>query len=331
MIRVAINGFGRIGRIVFRQALEEKEIELVAVTFSHGNQAAAHFLEFDSVHGKLNKKIEATEKGFSVNGKETLVINERDPTKLPWKKLDIDVVVESTGAFKTYADCEKHLNAGAKKVLLSAPAKDEKIPSIVLGVNEKALTDGSKVIDNASCTTNCLAPIAKVLHENFGIKNGFMTTIHAYTNDQRILDGSHKDLRRARNAATNIIPTSTGAAKAIGKVIPELKGKLNGIAVRVPVADGSLVDLVFESEKQTTIEEINKAMKKASEGNLKGILEYTEKPIVSSDVIGNKHSSIFDAQSTMVSGKMIKVLSWYDNEAGYSQRMIDAVKKIKFS
>jgi glyceraldehyde 3-phosphate dehydrogenase len=327
MIKVAINGFGRIGRIFFRQALKEKEIEIKAITYSHGIKSAIHLLEFDSIHGKLNEKIELTENGFKINGKETIIVNERNPEKLPWKEMEIDVVIESTGAFTKYEDCEKHLNAGAKKVLLSAPAKDDKIPSILLGVNEKAINE--KIIDNASCTTNCLAPIVKVLHENFSIKNGLMTTIHAYTNDQRILDGSHKDLRRARNAATNIIPTSTGAAKAIGKVIPELKGKLNGISVRVPVANGSLVDLVCEIEKETSIEEINNAIKKASETTMKGILEFTEKPIVSTDIIGNTHSSIFDAEQTMSSGKLIKVLAWYDNETGYSQRLVEVVKKMK--
>jgi glyceraldehyde 3-phosphate dehydrogenase len=327
MIKVAINGFGRIGRIFFRQAIKEKEIEIKAITYSHGIKSAVHLLEFDSIHGKLNEKIELTENGFKINGKETIIVNERNPEKLPWKEMEIDVVIESTGAFRTYEDCEKHLKAGAKKVLLSAPAKEDKIPSILLGVNEKAINE--KIIDNASCTTNCLAPIVKVLHENFGIKNGLMTTIHAYTNDQRILDGSHKDLRRARNAATNIIPTSTGAAKAIGKVIPELKGKLNGISVRVPVANGSLIDLVCEIEKETNIEEINKAVKKASETTMKGIIEYTEKPIVSTDIIGNTHSSIFDAEQTMSSGKLIKVLAWYDNETGYSQRLVDVIKKMK--
>ncbi|MFH1587909.1 MAG: type I glyceraldehyde-3-phosphate dehydrogenase [Candidatus Diapherotrites archaeon] len=329
MVKVGINGFGRIGRIVFRQALKEKEIELTAVNDLGDKKTMMHLLKYDSVHGKLEAELKETEKGFTVNGKETIYLSERNPEQLPWKELGIDIVMESTGIFRTKEECEKHIKAGAKKVLLSAPAKGEGIPSIVLGVNEEALMKGEKIIDNASCTTNCLAPIVKVLHDSFGIKKGLMTTIHAYTGDQRILDFPHKDLRRARTAAVNIIPTSTGAAKAIAKVIPELKGKLNGMAIRVPVPDGSLVDLVCELEKEASVEEINSAMKKAAEGKMKGILEYSEEPLVSTDIIGNLHSSVFDSEQTMVQGNLVKVLSWYDNEAGYSQRMIDAVKKWK--
>ncbi len=325
MIKIAINGFGRIGRLVYRLALKEKNIHVKAITYSHGVKAAINLLEFDSVHGRLKEKIKETKKGFTINGKETIIINEREIEKMPWKKLGIDVVVESTGKFRKHPDLEKHLNAGAKKVILCAPAKDDETPSVVLGVNEKAINE--KIIDNASCTTNCLAPIAKILNDSIGIKNGFMTTIHAYTSDQRLLDGSHKDLRRARNAATNIVPTSTGAAIAIGKIIPELKGKLDGIAIRVPVPDGSLIDLVFESKKQTTVKEINELIKKASKTTMKGIIKYTEKPIVSSDVIGNTHSTIFDGLSTKVIKKMVKILAWYDNETGYSQRIIDLIKK----
>jgi glyceraldehyde 3-phosphate dehydrogenase len=254
MIRVAINGFGRIGKMIFRRGIKEKDINFVAINDLSGAQTAAHLLKYDSVHGKAPFLVSAKNNTLVVNGKEITVVSEKNPEQLPWKKLEVDVVLECTGAFTNRTDCEKHLHAGAKKVLLSAPAKSQDIPSVVLGVNEKALETKEKIIDNASCTTNCLAPITKILHENFNIQNGFMTTIHAYTNDQRILDSTHKDLRRARNAATNLIPTSTGAAKAIGKVIPSLNGKLDGIAVRAPVPNGSLIDLVCNVEKKTTTE-----------------------------------------------------------------------------
>jgi glyceraldehyde 3-phosphate dehydrogenase len=328
MVKVAINGFGRIGKMVLRRGILEEGIEFVAVNDLGDINTAIHLLKYDSVHGKAPFKVEAKENVLVVNGKEIKYYSERDPENLPWKELGVEVVLECTGVFRTREECEKHLNAGAKKVLLSAPAKGDDIPSIVLGVNEKALQEGEKIIDNASCTTNCLAPVVKVLHESFGVKKGLMTTIHAYTNDQRILDNNHKDLRRARTAGLNLIPTSTGAAKAIGKVIPKLQGKLDGIAVRAPVADGSLVDLVCVLEKEVTAEEINKAMKKASENELEGILEYSGEPIVSSDIIGNTHSSIFDSLETKTMGNIVKVLSWYDNEIGYSQRMIDVLKKM---
>lgn len=327
MVKVAINGFGRIGRLVLRSGIDNKNVEFVAINDLGEINTLAHLFKYDSIHGVFEGEVRIEGSSLNINGKEIKILNEKDPEKLPWKDLGVDIVIESTGVFRKKADAEKHLKAGAKAVIISAPAKDE-MPTYVMGANADKASMNDKVMSLASCTTNCLVPVAKVLNDKFGIKKGFMTTVHAYTNDQRILDLPHKDLRRARAAALNIIPTSTGAAKATGLALPELKGKLDGIAMRVPVADGSIVDLVVELEKEASIEEINKAMKEAAESNLKGILQYTEDEIVSSDVIGNKHSSIFDAKQTMVIGNMAKVCSWYDNEAGYAQRLVDFVEKI---
>ncbi|MGR3177869.1 MAG: type I glyceraldehyde-3-phosphate dehydrogenase [Candidatus Anammoxibacter sp.] len=325
-IKVGINGFGRIGRNVFRVMSQRKEIDIVAINDLADSKALAHLLRYDTVHGRFAGSIEAKDDALVVNGKNIKLIAERDPTKLPWGELNVDMVLESTGIFTSRDACAKHLEAGAKKVLLSAPAKDAIDATIVMGVNDKSLKPGDKIISNASCTTNCLAPIAKVLHDNFTIEKGFMTTVHAYTNDQSVSDFIHKDLRRARAAAANIIPTSTGAAKAIGEVIPDLKGKLDGMAMRVPVVNGSIIDLVVCVKKNTTTEEINGAMKKAANNEMKGILEYCEDPIVSSDIIDNPHSSILDALSTnVIQGNMVKVVSWYDNEWGYSNRVVDLV------
>ncbi|TCS81769.1 ArsJ-associated glyceraldehyde-3-phosphate dehydrogenase [Tepidibacillus fermentans] len=324
MVKVGINGFGRIGRNVFRAALNNPDIEVVAVNDLTDAKMLAHLLKYDSVHGKLDAKVEVVEGGFTVDGKLVKVIAERDPANLPWKELGVEIVVESTGRFTNAEDAKKHLEAGAKKVIISAPAKNEDI-TVVMGVNhEKYDPAKHHIISNASCTTNCLAPFAKVLHENFGIKRGLMTTVHSYTNDQQILDLPHKDYRRARAAAMSIIPTTTGAAKAVSLVLPELKGKLNGFAMRVPTANVSVVDLVAELEKEVTVEEVNAALKKAAEGELKGILQYSEEPLVSIDYNHDPHSSSIDALSTMVmEGSMVKVVSWYDNEWGYSNRVVD--------
>jgi glyceraldehyde 3-phosphate dehydrogenase len=328
MVKIAINGFGRIGRNAFRLALKNKKIEIVAVNDLTDTKTLAHLLKYDSVHGIADANVSAKENSIVVNGKAILVLAEKDPAMLPWKKLGIGIVLESTGAFTTKAEASKHLSAGARKVIVTAPCKGGEARTIVLGVNEETYSKSDNVISMASCTTNCLAPMAKVLNENFGIIEGFMTTVHAYTNDQKILDLAHKDLRRARAAALNIIPTSTGAANALGEVIPALKGKLDGIAVRVPVPDGSLTDLVVKTEKKTTAEEINSAFKKASEKKLRGILQFSEEPLVSTDIIGNLHSCIFDSQQTKTIGNLAKVLGWYDNELGYSQRLIDLIEFI---
>ena len=323
-IRVAINGFGRIGRLVFRAIVGRPEFDVVAINDLTDAKSNAHLLKYDTVFRRFEGTVEAKEGALVINGKDVKVVAERDPAKLPWKSMEIDWAVESTGFFTTRDGCAKHLEAGAQRVLLSAPAKDKVDATTVLGVNHETVKPDDKVISNASCTTNCLAPVAKVLHDSFGVVRGLMTTVHAYTNDQPTADQVHKDLRRARAAAQNIIPTSTGAAKAIGLVIPELAGKLDGMAMRVPVPDGSVVDLVAELGKKTTKEEINAAMKTAADGPLKGVLEFNEDPIVSSDVIGNPHSSIFDARSTLVlSDDLIKVVAWYDNEWGYSNRCVD--------
>ena len=329
-IRVAINGFGRIGRIVFREAFKDKDFEIVAVNDLWNAATLAHLLKYDSVHGRFPATVTVrAEKYIVVDGKEIEVFAEKAPNALPWKKLGVDVVIESTGKFRKRKDASLHLDAGARKVIISAPSSDPDI-MIVMGVNDKDFNnDKHHIISTASCTTNCLAPIVKILHDSFGIENGLMTTVHAYTNDQVILDFPHKDLRRARAAALSIIPTTTGAASAIGQVMPELKGKLNGTSVRVPVADGSLVDLVVTLKKDTTAEAINEAVKKAANGPMKRFVEYCEDPIVSIDVVGNPHSSIFDAQSTMgISPRVFKVFSWYDNEFGYAARMIDMMKLI---
>ena len=328
-IRVAINGFGRIGRNVFRIAHKRDNIEIVAINDMFPPEQLAMLLKYDSNFGKFEGDVEVTSDGIKVDGKEIKILKERDPSKLPWKDYGVDIAVESTGVFRKREQAAMHLEAGAKKVIISAPAKDKVDRTVVIGVNDDTLSPDDKVISNASCTTNCLAPIAKVLNDNFTIKRGLMTTVHAYTNDQRILDLPHSDLRRARAAAINIIPTTTGAAKAIGLVIPELDGKLNGMAMRVPVPTGSIVDLVVEVDKDVTVEDVNNAMKEAAEGKMKGILEYCSDPIVSSDIIGNPHSSIFDSLLTMIIDKrIVKAVSWYDNEWGYSNRVVDLIEKI---
>jgi glyceraldehyde 3-phosphate dehydrogenase len=335
-VKVGINGFGRIGRLVFRaMAHRPNDFDVVAVNDLTDPKHLAHLLKYDSVHGKFNGIVEAGEGKLVVNGKTIQVLKEREPAKLPWKQLGVDVVVESTGFFTDregpkggFAD---HLKAGAKRVIISAPAKGPDL-TVVLGVNDNKLSPEARCVSNASCTTNCLAPMAKVLDEKFGIVQGTMLTVHAYTNDQRVSDLIHEDLRRARAAATNIIPASTGAAKAIGQVIPSLDGKLDGIAMRVPVPDGSITDLTVELKQDVTPEQVNQAFKEAANGPLKGVLEYTEDPIVSSDIIDNNHSCIFDAKCTIVTpkgkGKMVKVLGWYDNEWGYSCRTADLVARV---
>lgn len=329
MVRVAINGFGRIGRNFFRIAFGNPEIEIVAINDLTDSKTLAHLLKYDSVHGIYDADIKAVEDGIVVNGKQIKITAIKDPSQLPWKDLGVDIVIESTGVFTKREDAEKHLQAGAKKVIISAPAKNPDI-TIVLGVNQEAYDPANhNIISNASCTTNALAPVVKVLQNEFGIKHGYMVTTHAYTNDQRILDLPHKDLRRARAAAVNIVPTTTGAAKALGEVIPEVKGKLDGTARRVPVADGSLIDLTVVVEKETTVEEVNNAMKKYAEGQMKGILAYCEDPVVSSDIVGNPASSIFDSLLTQViGGNLVHVASWYDNEYGYSTRLKDLVQFI---
>ena len=328
-IKVGINGFGRIGRLVYRAMANDPELEVVAVNDLGDVATMAHLLKYDSVHGRAFDQVEVVEGGFIADGREVKVLSEREPSNLPWGELGVDIVVESTGIFKTGELASKHIEAGAKKVIITYPAKGEDI-TIVMGVNDHLYNkDEHHIVSNASCTTNCLAPFAKVLMDNFGIKRGYMNTIHAYTNDQKILDLPHKDLRRARAAAVSMIPTTTGAARAVALVLPELKGKLDGFATRVPTPDGSMVDLTVELEREVTKEEINAAMKEAAEGPLKGILEYTEDPIVSIDIVGNDHSSIFDSGLTMVMGEkndMVKCVSWYDNEWGYSNRVKDLAK-----
>jgi glyceraldehyde 3-phosphate dehydrogenase len=328
-IKVAINGFGRIGRNVFRVAEKNKKVEIVAINDMFSPDKLAILLKYDSVYGRFDGTIDQTADGFKVNGRTVRVLTEKDPAKLPWKALGVDVVVESTGVFRKKEQVALHLAAGAKKAILTVPSKDPVDRTIVLGVNDSMLKPEDKIVSNASCTTNCLAPVAKVLNDSFRIVHGLMTTVHAYTNDQRILDLAHEDPRRARSAAINIIPTSTGAAKAIGEVIPELQGKMHGFAMRVPVPTGSVVDLVVDVDKDVTKEAVNEAMKRAAEGPMKGIMEYCTDPIVSSDVIRNTHSSIFDSLSTMVMDKrMVKVVSWYDNEWGYSNRVVDLIVKL---
>jgi len=326
--RIAINGFGRIGREVFRINLEKKYFNVIAINDLTDNKTLAHLLKYDSNFGTLKADVKTNKNNeIIVNKATTKIFSEKDPENLPWKKLKIDIVIEATGVFRTRELIEKHIKAGAKKVLLTAPPKDDLDITIVMGVNEKELKKTHKLVSNASCTTNCLAPMLKVLHENIGIQKGLMTTIHSYTNTQKILDLPDKDLRRARAACLNIIPTTTGATDAVTKVIPDLKGKLDGIAIRVPTPTVSLVDFTGIVKLKTTIEEINKLFKNASQKSLKGILDYTEEPLVSSDFKGDEHSCIFDALSTQVlQGNMIKVLGWYDNEWGYSARIVDLVK-----
>jgi glyceraldehyde 3-phosphate dehydrogenase len=335
-VRVGINGFGRIGRLVLRvMAQRPGEFEILAINDLSDPATLAQLLKYDSVHGRFAGSVEVSNNALIINGREVKVLSERAPAKLPWRDLNVDVALESTGVF-TKRQSEKggygdHLTAGARKVVLSAPAKDEPDLTVVLGVNDDRLSATHTCISNASCTTNCLAPVAKVLHDSFGIVEGLMTTVHAYTNDQHVSDLVHKDPRRARAAAINIIPTTTGAARAVGKVIPDLAGKLNGFALRVPVANGSAVDLVVTLKKPVTSEQINAELKTAAEGKLKGILEYSEDPLVSSDIIGNPHSSIVDGLSTMTmpanGGNMVKVVSWYDNEWGYAARTADLIAK----
>jgi len=329
--KIAINGFGRIGRNVFKLCFERNDIEVVAINDLTNAKTLAHLLKYDSVHGRFDKSIQVTDTEIIIDNKPIKIYAIKDPKQLPWKELNVDVAIESTGIF-TSAESEKggymdHVKAGAKKVILTVPAKTD-ITTVVLGVNDDVISTNEVAYSNASCTTNCLAPIAKVLHEAFGIRRGYMTTVHAFTNDQNILDLPHSDLRRARAATESIIPTTTGAAKAVGLVLPELKGKLDGMAMRVPVPDGSVIDLVCEVDKETSIEEVNNVIKNAANNGLKGIVEYSEDPLVSADIIGNPHSSIFDALSTMVTGNMIKVIAWYDNEIGYSNRVVDLITKI---
>jgi len=326
-IRVAINGFGRIGRLSFRAMLQKSDIEVVAINDLTDTKTLAHLLKYDSVHGKFAGEVAYDAENIIVNGQKIRVYAEKEPKNLPWASNQIDVVLESTGRFVDEAGAGGHLTAGAKKVIISAPASGN-IPTVVLGVNDNTLTGKETIISNASCTTNCLAPMAKVLDDAFGIESGYITTIHAYTADQNLQDAPHKDLRRARAAAYSIVPTSTGAAKAVGLVLPHLKGKLDGVAMRVPIPDGSLTDLTAVLKKPASIEEINAAMKKAAETTMKGILEYTDEPIVSIDIVGNPHSCIFDAQMTAVMGTLVKVVGWYDNEAGYSNRIADLIVKV---
>jgi len=327
MVSVAINGFGRIGRLFLRAALH-KGLEVAAINDLADSGTLAHLFKFDSVHGKFREEVRSEGNKIIVKGKEIKVLQEREPENLPWKDLGVDVVLESTGVFRKKEDAEKHIKAGAKRVVLSAPPKSEGIKQVVLGVNESILSEEDKIVSNASCTTNCLAPMAKVLNDSFGIARGFITTVHAYTADQRLVDAPHKDLRRARAAALNIVPTTTGAAKAVTKVIPALEGRLDGIALRVPVPNGSITDLVAELEKGADVQEVNAEFRKAASGKLKGILEFSEEELVSTDIVGNEHSCIFDSKKTMCSGNLVKVLGWYDNEYGYSCRLVDLVKLI---
>lgn len=326
-MKVAINGFGRIGRLAFKVLLTKSNVEVVAINDLTDTKTLAHLLKYDSVHGRFNGTVSSDDQNLIVNGKAIRIYAEKDPANLPWGTLGVDVVLESTGIFTSPEGAGKHITAGAKKVVISAPATGD-IKTIVLGVNDGEITADDKILSNASCTTNCLAPMVKVLDELAGVESGFMTTIHAYTADQRLQDAPHKDLRRARAAAYSIVPTSTGAAKAVGLVLPHLKGKLNGNAMRVPIPDGSVTDFTVVLKKAVSKEEINEAFKKASETYLKGILEYQPDPIVSIDIIGNPHSTIFDADLTQVIGNTAKVVGWYDNEAGYSNRVADLITRL---
>ncbi|MCP1145542.1 glyceraldehyde-3-phosphate dehydrogenase [Lysinibacillus endophyticus] len=328
-VSIAINGFGRIGRMVFRQAIVQEDLNIVAINASYPAETLAHLIKYDTNHGRFEGTVETAENALIVNGKRVELISERDPLQLPWKELGVDIVIEATGKFNERSKAAMHLEAGAKKVILTAPGKNEDV-TVVMGVNDELL-DISKhdVISNASCTTNCLAPVAKVLNDTFGIENGLMTTVHAYTNDQKNIDNPHKDLRRARACAESIIPTSTGAAKALALVLPELQGKLHGMALRVPTSNVSLVDLVVDLQKDVTVEEVNNAFKAAAEGPLKGILNFSVEPLVSTDYNTTTYSSTVDGLLTMVMGtRKVKVLAWYDNEWGYSARVVDLTKKI---
>jgi glyceraldehyde 3-phosphate dehydrogenase len=328
MVKLGINGFGRIGRMVLRESLKQGGVEIVGINDLTDAKTLAHLLKYDSTQGKFDGTVEVKGSSIVVNGKEIPITAIKTPSEIPWKEYGVDVVIESTGVFRKKEQCMMHIEAGAKKVLLTVPSKDEIDNTIVLGVNDAELKDTDVVVSNASCTTNCLAPMVKVLNDKFGVVSGLMTTIHSYTNDQAILDMPHSDLRRARSAAVSMIPTTTGAAAAVGKVIPELNGKLNGMAVRVPTPDGSLTDFVVELKEEATADQINAAMKEAADGPMKGILEYTDEPLVSVDIIGNPHSCIFDSLSTIVSGKQAKVIGWYDNEWGYSCRVVQLAKKL---
>ncbi len=321
--KIAINGFGRIGRLTLRNLLEKENIEVVAVNDLTDNQTLAHLFKFDSSQGKFDGTVTADDKFIVINGKKIRALSERDPAKLPWKELDVDVVLECTGFFLTREKASLHFEGGAKRVVLSAPAKDADIPTIVLGANQETYKSSHTIISNASCTTNCLSPMIKILEDNFGITNGFMTTIHAYTANQNIQDGPHKDLRRARAAAVNMIPTTTGAAKALGRVLPASDGKISAAAIRVPIITGSITELTVNLEKEASVDAINAAFKAQAEGAMKGILEYSTDPLVSADIVGNTHSCIFDADKTDVNGKTVRLMGWYDNEAGYSARMAD--------
>ena len=327
-IRVALNGFGRIGRNILRSAWNDPEITFVHINDLASDEILAHLLKYDSVHGTFSPDVQVVDGGISINGNTISTSEVRDPSELPWSEKSVDIVLECTGIFRSPETAGKHLTAGAKKVIISAPAQDPD-RTICIGVNDETLQSSDTIISNASCTTNCLAPVAKVLHEAFGMNSGLITTVHSYTMDQRLLDAPHKDLRRARSAALNMVPTTTGAAKAVGLVLPELSGKLNGMSIRVPTPNVSLVDLVFQSDKPMTKESINQALKTAAETNLSGVLGYSEEPLVSSDLIGNPNSSIVDALSTQTMGEnMAKVIAWYDNEWGFSNRMIDLTKKV---
>ena len=328
--KIGINGFGRIGRQVFRILHEEADFEVVQINDLTDAKTLAHLLKYDSIHGKFPGEIKAKDGAIVVDGKEIKISAIKDPAELPWKALGVELVVESTGVFRTKEKISKHIEAGASKVLLTVPAKDQIDATIVMGVNDNTLKDSDLIVSNASCTTNCLAPMVKVLNDKFGLQHGLMTTIHAYTNDQRILDFPHSDLRRARAAAVNIIPTTTGAAKAVGKVIPELNGKLDGMAMRVPVMDASVTDFVAILNKETSADEINAEMKAAAEGELKGVLEFSDEPLVSSDIIDNPASCVFDSLCTsVINGNMVKVIGWYDNEWGYSNRCVDLLRLMR--
>lgn len=326
--RIAINGFGRIGRLTFRNLVKNDNVEVVAINDLTDNATLAHLLKWDTAHGRFDGTIASSDSHITVNGREILATAIRNPEELPWKDNNVDVVLECTGIFRTKEAAGKHLTAGAKRVLISAPAKGDGVKTIVLGVNGDELTDSDIVVSNASCTTNCLAPVVKVLLDNFGFKRGSLTTTHAYTSDQRIQDAPHSDLRRARAAAANIVPTSTGAANAVGLVIPEVVGKFFAIAVRVPIITGSMIELNAIVDREVSVDEVNAAFKSAADGDLAGILEYSTDPLVSSDIVGNPYSSIFDSQMTAVMGDMVKIVSWYDNEAGYSARLADLASKL---
>lgn len=327
-IKVAINGFGRIGRVTLRALLKRSNIEVVAINDITDSQTLAHLFKYDSVHGKFNGTVSADAESLTINGHKIKITAQKDPAALPWKALGVDVVIESTGLFLDKESAHKHIAAGARKVAISAPAKNTDIKTIVMGINDKDLLATDTIISNASCTTNCAAPMAKTIHENWGIEVGFMTTVHAYTSDQRLHDAPHKDMRRARAAALSMVPTSTGAAKAIAEVFPELKGKLTGDSIRVPVPDGSITDFTFIVKKPATVADINAAFKKAADGQLKGILEYSDEPLVSADIVGNTHSCVFDSGLTAVIGNLVKVSGWYDNETGYSNRLVDLVERM---